>query len=73
MVLTDAPLERTDRPVLRSMCGDCDLCLHVCPVGALRPGKPFDRFRCYYRNRWLDEPCGFLCMRVCPYGAEYEC
>ena len=54
-------------------CTTCGACLHVCPVGALRPGKPFDRFRCYYRNRWLSEPCGFLCMRVCPYGAEYEC
>jgi len=73
VILTDALVEALGRPILESLCGDCDICLHVCPVGALRPDGTFDRFKCYYRNRWLPEPCGFLCMRVCPYGAEYEC
>ncbi len=73
VVLTDAPIEPTMRPVLGDGCGDCDACLHVCPIGALRPDGSFDRFRCYHRRRWLSRPCRFVCMRVCPVGAEYEC
>ena len=72
VVLTDAPVEPAGRPVLPDGCGDCDLCLKACPVGALSPGG-FDRFKCYYRNRSLSKPCRFACMRVCPVGAEYEC
>lgn len=73
VLLTDALLEAPKKHVLKPLCGDCDLCLHVCPIGALTPDGRYDRFKCYYRNKWLREPCGFLCMRVCPYGAEYEC
>jgi len=73
VVLTDAQIERTRRPRLENGCGDCDACLHVCPIGALRPDGSFDRLRCYHRRRILDKPCRFVCMRVCPIGAEYEC
>jgi len=72
VVITDARLEEARRPVITDGCGDCDLCLHVCPVGALGPGG-FDRFRCYHRNKWLKKPCGFPCMRVCPVGKDYDC
>jgi len=72
VVLTDAPLEAAKRPMLPDSCGDCDLCLHACPIGALGP-EGFDRFKCYYRNRFLSKPCRFACMRVCPIGADYEC
>ena len=72
VVLTNARVEKPDRPILEDGCGDCDICLHVCPVGALGPDG-FDRFRCYYRNRWLRRPCGFPCMRACPVGREYDC
>jgi len=35
-VLTEAPLE-PDAPFESNLCGDCDACLRVCPVGALTP------------------------------------
>ena len=73
VVLTDALIERTKRPRLGNGCGDCDICLHVCPIGALRPDGSFDRFKCYHRRRLLNRPCKFLCMRACPIGADYEC
>ncbi|RLI09625.1 hypothetical protein DRO32_00235 [Candidatus Bathyarchaeota archaeon] len=73
VVLTDAAVEEAGRPILEDGCGECDLCLHVCPIGALRPDGSFDRFRCYRRNKWLKRPCGFPCMRVCPVGMDYDC
>ena len=72
-VLTDALVERTRRPRLPDGCGDCSLCLSACPIGALRPDGSFDRFKCYHRNKLLREPCRFVCMRVCPIGADFEC
>ena len=72
VVITDARLEEARRPVMANRCGDCDLCLHVCPVGALGPSG-FDRFRCYHRNKWLKRPCGFPCMRICPVSKDYDC
>jgi len=72
VVLTDALLEEAHRPPMENGCGDCELCLHVCPIGALGP-LGFDRFKCYNRNRWLKKPCGFPCMRICPVGKDYDC
>ncbi len=79
-VLTNAPL-RADRPVHRSECGDCDLCVKHCPSGALAgchwsiedPLKEmvsYDKCRSLKRDRvgFSDKPnCG-LCITICPFS-----
>ena len=41
VVLTNAEM-RADRPFERDLCGDCEECIRVCPVGALTPYKVDD-------------------------------
>ena len=82
-VLTTAPLPVTKRKVALTYdgCGDCRLCVDVCPVQALT-GVPFapeiprdarlDFRRCVdYRleqeKRVGARHCG-LCLSVCPFG-----
>ncbi len=67
-VITEAPLEG-DTVVVDDLCGDCEICLKVCPSGALKEpvGKNwpnYDRFVCcsFYT---ANEGCG-LCMSKCP-------
>jgi epoxyqueuosine reductase QueG len=82
-VLTDAPL-KPDRPISKSMCGDCRLCIEHCPSAALT-GNDWSRNRPYVElvilkscknhkkgSRALEgKPnCG-LCISICPYGRKH--
>lgn len=67
-VLTEAPMEGSSL-IKKDLCGDCDICIKVCPSGALKDSvdgeRPnYDRFVCcaYYT---ANEGCG-LCMSKCP-------
>ena len=79
-VLTDAPLA-VGRPVTESKCGDCEVCVAACPVGAasgrlwsagLRREEFFDVFACHRscreRERAMRVERGgcAVCMAVCP-------
>lgn len=81
-VLTDAPL-KTDRPVKKSLCGDCILCVSYCPSEALT-GKEWSRKTPYVElvklqhcrdHKNMSRPvngkpnCG-LCITICPYGRK---
>ena len=79
-VLTDAPLQ-PDSPIEESLCGQCRLCVHLCPSGALSGEEwsrenPFpeliDFSKCVsYKETSktvAGKPnCGF-CINICPYG-----
>lgn len=67
-VLTEAPLKATPK-IADDLCGDCEICVKVCPSGALKApvgdDRPnYDRFVCcsFYT---ANEGCG-LCMSKCP-------
>ncbi len=77
-VLTDAPLEVTDKP-LSVQCGDCTECVDICPVNAFtgklfRENEPrevrYDARKC---EEYLSSDdanwnvCG-LCVYICPHG-----
>lgn len=44
-VITDAPLA-ADSPLEEDLCTDCDLCIQVCPVGALSLDGTVDTIKC---------------------------
>jgi epoxyqueuosine reductase QueG len=83
-VLTDAPL-RTNNPVKKSMCENCELCVQYCPSGAIT-GKEWSRNRPYVElvrlqncrdhkkgsRAFNGKPnCG-LCITICPYGRRNQ-
>lgn len=68
VVITEAPLEG-DNITVEDLCADCEICIKVCPSGALKEpvkkARPnYDRFVCcsFYT---ANEGCG-LCMSKCP-------
>jgi epoxyqueuosine reductase QueG len=80
-VLTDAPFA-TGRPVTQSRCGDCELCVHACPCGAIKGAAwtagvsrdlLLDAELCARtREKFVSQlgfrhPCG-LCIQACPIG-----
>lgn len=81
-VLTDAPLE-TDSAVTESMCGECALCMELCPSRAITgnewsQGAPYVELvqtaKCRSWKQGIrattGKPnCG-LCINVCPYGRK---
>jgi epoxyqueuosine reductase len=81
-VLTDAPL-KADRPVEKSLCGDCTLCVEHCPSGAITGAEwsreePFPELllakRCTAHKEGARSVsgrpnCG-LCITICPYGRD---
>lgn len=83
-VLTDAPLEPTGQP-MRERCGECQVCVEVCPVGAFT-GRPFredeprefryDARRCESYHKELERKFGIgvcgMCLYVCPHGRNRE-
>ncbi len=81
-VLTDAPF-MTDRPITKSLCGNCNLCVRHCPSSALTGtswsiGEPFSEIVIYSRCSSLKKKrtvfnnkpnCG-LCINICPYARK---
>jgi len=74
-MLTDGSL-LTDKPVVYSVCGDCNLCVEACPVGAIKGANwtqgversdLFDVRLCYEHRR--DSLCE-LCLKACPIGRQ---
>jgi len=79
-VLTDTPI-RTAKPISESQCGECMLCVKVCPARALK-GRNWtlnmkredliEASLCHEvtrRNKEIfgEHVCG-MCISVCPYG-----
>jgi epoxyqueuosine reductase QueG len=70
-VLTFAPVETKNYPILPSMCGECDICKEVCPKGAIlgnewsentgRKGV-IDIFKCASSSK---------CIVHCPFTLSY--
>lgn len=58
MIITDAPL-KPDTPCDGDPCVGCNLCLEVCPTGALTERSRPDESKC---KPW---DCHFACLRVC--------
>ena len=87
-VLTNYPLPLEKAPVERSMCGDCDLCVAICPAGAATGAlwdidvsreDFFDPFKCRDKCRELslknigeDITICGMCISVCPYGRNQQ-
>jgi len=80
-VLTDAPLQTTGK-ALQEQCGDCRLCVDICPVHAFTGtsfrtseprGKRYDAAKCerYFSKMRAENKglavCG-LCLYICPHG-----
>ena len=74
-VVTDAVLEPSE-PLDVDLCGDCDKCLHGCPVEALEGPGVVDKTVCDANHAKVGERlqladseqiCG-VCIRVCPVG-----
>jgi epoxyqueuosine reductase QueG len=74
-VITDAVLEPS-APLDLDLCGDCDICLHACPVDAFEAPGVVDKSACdanhvrtgerLQLDGW-EQMCG-VCIRVCPVG-----
>jgi len=62
-IVTDAVLPY-DEPFTEDLCGDCELCIKSCPVGAIipgpsqgvEPGKKVDFWKCIVPQEMLAEP-----------------
>jgi len=80
-VLTDAPLRPTAAKPKEDGCGECALCIRICPVEAFTTDafgetdslEGFDAGRCaVYRG--VINPTGWgvcgLCVQVCPFGGK---
>ena len=82
-VLTDREL-KTGQPVKGGLCGDCDICVSMCPAQAAN-GKAwsadmhredfYDAFKCRTKAKELalrrigkDEAICGICVAVCPIG-----
>ena len=69
-VLTNLPL-KVDKPV-RKDCGDCRLCVKICPAGAIKENLlDFDYARCFaklkdfQKQRLVDQYICGVCVKVC--------
>lgn len=83
-VLTNAPLDAIDNP-LDQRCGDCDLCVKICPTKAIKGRnyvptesreERFDFMKCQRYFAALKEKhtwgvCG-MCLYACPYGKKSD-
>lgn len=69
-ILTNMPL-KIDKPTQRN-CRDCELCIKVCPVGAIREGSlDFDLIQCFEKLKEFQKQklvnqyiCG-ICVNAC--------
>ena len=84
-VLTEAPL-KTATPVVHSLCGDCEICVDLCPGKApsgknwkvnLHRDSYFNAFACKRTARKLAKKIGIdnticgICISVCPWTIKY--
>lgn len=81
-ILTNAPLKTVDNP-LTQQCNDCEECVKVCPVKAIKgkiyiPGESreerFDFLKCqnyyeYMKKTGKYDVCG-MCLYSCPHGRK---
>ena len=79
-ILTDAPLN-TSGKAIREQCGDCEMCVNICPVKAFtgrafQEGEPrearYDAKKCDEYFKAMEKSgqirlCG-MCIYACPYG-----
>jgi ferredoxin/putative sterol carrier protein len=49
-ILIDSAVDEYDHPLDYNPCVSCQLCVSVCPVGAIHPDKPFDFNACMTHN-----------------------
>lgn len=69
-ILTDMPL-KVDKP-LKQNCGECRLCIEVCPNQAIKEGPAdFDHIKCFQKlkdfqkQRLVDQYICGVCVNVC--------
>jgi epoxyqueuosine reductase QueG len=69
-ILTNMPLE-IDKPQ-KENCGDCRLCITVCPSGAIKDNpEEFDHIKCFeklkefQKQRLVDQYICGICVKVC--------
>ncbi|MFH1441447.1 MAG: hypothetical protein ABIH18_05365 [Candidatus Omnitrophota bacterium] len=69
-ILTNMPLE-IDKPVNRD-CGDCKLCVEVCPCGAIKDNpadfehiKCFEKLKEFQKQRLVDQYVCGVCVNAC--------
>ena len=83
-VLTDAPLETCNKPILQSRCGNCRKCVDTCPAGAISDKQwirvdensyqpMIDIEKCSSQlkvngKKFGISTCG-VCILVCPLGS----
>lgn len=70
-VLTDAPIEPDNHPIIDSLCGDCKICKDICSADALKgnvwePTKSRDEIIDVYKCN----PC-LKCLAFCPWTMKY--
>ncbi len=84
-ILTNAPLEATDKQIMESRCEECNLCETLCPASAvkgvswirgLQADKLVDLKACAdymdsNAGRFGRPVCG-ICFMSCPFGMEVE-
>lgn len=77
-ILTDAPLGQYAGKPMKSLCGDCQMCVKACPGNAIKdlpdPSKSYSPQKCgeYLMKREQSGhqvACG-MCLYICPFGNE---
>jgi epoxyqueuosine reductase len=70
-VLTDAPLKTVLHAPASSQCGDCSICIDICPVSAIKgPEWKKGIHRDELVDVYLCKSC-LLCLALCPWTQEY--
>lgn len=70
-VLTNAPLQTENRPIIMPKCGECTVCKDICPAGAIHgckwnPGMNRDFIVDVYHCE-----CCLKCLVNCPWTQKY--
>lgn len=85
-ILTSQPLPLPKKPIETSKCGDCNICVELCPAQAasgklwntnIDRDEFYDAFRCSDKAKELtlrlvgiDESICGICVRACPIGRK---
>jgi len=75
-VLTNMPL-KIDKPIKQN-CGDCKLCLEVCPVQAIKENpldfdhlKCFEKLKDFQKQRLVEQYICGICVKACNGGVKH--